>query len=111
MHGTDAYEIVLILDDGSVTGNCSCPHGRDGFFCKHLVATGDVDALVAVYAADMLPNGYTHLVIAQELDQAGRAADALEWAGRGLREAADGVDARAARGRDLRGTSCPHDYI
>jgi hypothetical protein len=39
VYGTDAYEIVLILDDGSATGNCSCPHGRDGFFCKHLVAT------------------------------------------------------------------------
>jgi uncharacterized Zn finger protein len=61
-----------------------------------LRADGDVDALVAMYAADMLPSGYTHLMIAQELDQAGRATAALEWAERGLREAAGGVDARLA---------------
>lgn len=35
VYGTDAYEIVLMLDGEGVTGECSCPHGRDGFFCKH----------------------------------------------------------------------------
>ena len=55
---------------------------------------GDVDALVAMYAAELLPSGYTHLMIAQELDQAGRAGEALEWAERGLREAAGSVDTR-----------------
>ncbi|MFG2231319.1 SWIM zinc finger domain-containing protein [Streptomyces sp. NPDC048723] len=48
---------------------------------------GSVDALVAVHAADLAPNGHTHLVIAKELEAAGRAAEALEWAERGLREA------------------------
>ncbi|WP_371675563.1 SWIM zinc finger domain-containing protein [Streptomyces sp. NBC_01276] len=48
---------------------------------------GSVDALVAVHAADLAPNGHTHLVIARELEAAGRAAEALEWAERGLREA------------------------
>ncbi|MFD7834307.1 SWIM zinc finger domain-containing protein [Streptomyces sp. NPDC059761] len=48
---------------------------------------GSVDALVAVHAADLAPNGHTHLVIARELEVAGRTAEALEWAERGLREA------------------------
>jgi SWIM zinc finger len=50
-------------------------------------ATGEVDALVAMYATNLGPGGYTHLVIAQELDRAGRADDALQWAERGVREA------------------------
>src|ERR1019366_3074549 len=40
VYGTDAYEVVLDLDDGGVTGESSCPHGQEGFFCKHLVAVG-----------------------------------------------------------------------
>jgi uncharacterized Zn finger protein len=40
VYGTDAYEVVLDLGDGGVTGECSCPHGAAGFFCKHLVAVG-----------------------------------------------------------------------
>lgn len=48
---------------------------------------GSVDALVAVHAADLAPNGHTHLVIARELEGAGRTAEAFEWAERGLREA------------------------
>ncbi|MCY0941430.1 SWIM zinc finger family protein [Streptomyces antarcticus] len=48
---------------------------------------GSVDALVAVHAADLAPNGHTHLVIAKELEAARRVAEALEWAERGLREA------------------------
>ena len=59
-----------------------------------LRSAGDVDALVAMYAAELLPSGYTHLMIAQEFDEAGRADEALEWAERGLREAAGSLDAR-----------------
>ena len=55
-------------------------------------ATGEVDALVAMYAANLGPGGYTHLVIAQELDRAGRADDALQWAERGVREATGTVN-------------------
>ncbi|MFG3002181.1 hypothetical protein [Streptomyces sp. NPDC048340] len=52
-----------------------------------LKADGDsVDALVEVHAADLAPNGHTHLVIARELETAGRAREALDWAERGLRE-------------------------
>lgn len=46
----------------------------------------DVDALVALLAADLAPHGGTHLTIAEELDAAGRSPDALEWAERGLRD-------------------------
>lgn len=49
---------------------------------------GDVDALVTSLAADLAPDGQTHRAIAEELDRAGRTAEALEWAERGLRETA-----------------------
>jgi hypothetical protein len=49
---------------------------------------GDVGTLVAVLAADLAPNGGTHLRIAAELDRAERNAEALEWAERGLRDRA-----------------------
>src|SRR5215467_7302525 len=38
VYGTDEYEIVLDLDADGVGGECSCPYGQEGFFCKHLVA-------------------------------------------------------------------------
>ncbi|WP_327418209.1 hypothetical protein [Streptomyces sp. NBC_01233] len=63
-----------------------------GWAEKHLMerllkADGNsVDALVEVHATDLAPNGHTHLVIARELEAAGRAGEALEWAERGLRE-------------------------
>jgi uncharacterized Zn finger protein len=57
-------------------------------------ATGEVDALIAMYATYLGPGGFTHLMIAQELDQAGRAGDALEWAERGVREATGTVSAQ-----------------
>ncbi|MFJ1866250.1 SWIM zinc finger domain-containing protein [Streptomyces sp. NPDC088097] len=50
-------------------------------------AEGSVDALIEFQAADLAPSGATHLLIAQELERAGRPAEALEWAERGLREA------------------------
>ncbi|MFJ5643478.1 SWIM zinc finger domain-containing protein [Streptomyces sp. NPDC093223] len=57
-----------------------------------LKARGDVDALVAAYADDLAPDGATHLRIALELDEAGRAGEALEWAERGLRTAGERRD-------------------
>ncbi|MFJ8013300.1 SWIM zinc finger domain-containing protein [Streptomyces sp. NPDC096339] len=48
---------------------------------------GSVDALIALHAADLATSGATHLLIAQELERAGRPAEALDWAERGLREA------------------------
>ncbi|MDT3395412.1 SWIM zinc finger family protein [Streptomyces sp. B1866] len=51
-------------------------------------AEGDVDALVALYAQDLDPSGATHLRIAEELESAGRADEALRWAERGLRDCA-----------------------
>ena len=67
--------------------------GRSGWAVKYLTqeiarAEGDVDALVAALAADLDPIGRTHLTIAEELDRAGRSAEALEWAERGLRDTA-----------------------
>ncbi|WHM40809.1 SWIM zinc finger family protein [Streptomyces sp. BPTC-684] len=61
-------------------------------------AEGDVDALVAVYAADLSPTGATHLRIAEELDAAGRDEEALQWAERGVKAAckAPNFDGRLA---------------
>ncbi|MCT9005728.1 SWIM zinc finger family protein [Streptomyces rhizosphaerihabitans] len=66
------------------------PRGwAERYLMERLVhAEGDVDALVALYAQDLVPSGATHLRIAEELDAAGRPEDALAWAERGLRDTA-----------------------
>ncbi|MEU3398158.1 SWIM zinc finger family protein [Streptomyces filamentosus] len=72
---------------------------RTGWAEKHLMqrlakSGRDIDTVIAVHAADLAPDGRTHLLAARELDAAGRTAEALEWAERGIREAEDlaGVD-------------------
>ncbi|MGW1091345.1 SWIM zinc finger family protein [Streptomyces sp. NPDC002596] len=67
---------------------------RTGWAEKYLMerlakASGDVDAVIAVHAADLARDGGTHLVIARELDTAGRPDDALRWAERGIAEVSD----------------------
>ncbi|MFE0509510.1 SWIM zinc finger domain-containing protein [Streptomyces sp. NPDC058964] len=67
---------------------------RRGWAEKYLMerlakAGGDVDAVIAVHAADLAPNGHTHLIIARELDTARRSDEALRWAERGIRETRD----------------------
>jgi hypothetical protein len=51
-------------------------------------AEGDVDALIAIFAAHLDDRGWNHLRIAEELDENGRGGEALGWAERGLAEAA-----------------------
>lgn len=85
-------------------------------------AAGDVDGLVALHAADLSPTGSTHLVIAEELEAAGRVDEALTWAERGLREADrdSGTDPRledfvcdryARAGRDAEAVSVRRDGL
>ncbi|UUU30902.1 hypothetical protein JIX56_13830 [Streptomyces sp. CA-210063] len=67
-------------------------NNRRGWAEKYLMerlakAGGDVDTVIAVHAADLAPNGHTHLVIARELDAARRPDEALDWAERGIRDA------------------------
>ncbi|MFJ8789475.1 SWIM zinc finger domain-containing protein [Streptomyces sp. NPDC102462] len=67
---------------------------RTGWAEKYLMerlakAGGDVDTVIAVQAADLAPNGHTHLLIARELDTARRPDEALRWAERGIRETRD----------------------
>jgi len=50
---------------------------------------GDVDGVVAIHAANLDSYGRSHLLIARELDGADRGAEALGWAERGVREAAN----------------------
>ena len=52
-------------------------------------AEGDVDALIAIYAAHLDDRGWNHLRIAEELDENGRGGEALDWAERGVAEAAN----------------------
>ncbi|MEU2225279.1 DUF6880 family protein [Streptomyces sp. NPDC018347] len=67
---------------------------RTGWAEKHLMrrlakAGRDIDTVIAVHAADLAPNGHTHLLIARELETAGRPDEALEWAERGIRDTED----------------------
>ncbi|GAA2293798.1 hypothetical protein [Streptomyces violaceusniger] len=67
---------------------------RRGWAEKYLMerlakAGGDVDAVIAVHAADLASNGHTHLLIAHELDTARRPDEALRWAERGIHDARD----------------------
>lgn len=36
----DAYVVELSWSGTHLAGSCSCPHGSEGFFCKHCVAVG-----------------------------------------------------------------------
>ncbi|WP_176959566.1 SWIM zinc finger family protein [Lentzea jiangxiensis] len=36
----DAYVVELSWSGTHLVGSCSCPHGSEGFFCKHCVAVG-----------------------------------------------------------------------
>ncbi|MEU6707857.1 SWIM zinc finger family protein [Streptomyces wuyuanensis] len=57
------------------------------YLMEHLVkAEGNIDALIALYAQDLNPSGATHVRIAEALESAGRADEALAWAERGLRD-------------------------
>ncbi|MGW0838886.1 SWIM zinc finger family protein [Streptomyces sp. NPDC002787] len=92
------------LDYADVLGSSGLAHMRQlatealrrrpsGWAARYLMerlikAEGDVDGLVALYAQDLDPSGTTHLLIAEELESAGRADEALAWAERGLRECA-----------------------
>lgn len=40
VRGTDDYHVRLTIEDGDLFGNCNCPLGEGGSFCKHCVATG-----------------------------------------------------------------------
>jgi len=40
VHGGDTYFVSLTWADGRPDGACTCPHGEEGFFCKHCVAVG-----------------------------------------------------------------------
>src|ERR1700692_772708 len=40
VYGSREYSVSLTFGDGRLGGHCTCPQGRDGFFCKHCVAVG-----------------------------------------------------------------------
>ena len=40
VQGTHSYRVKLYDNAGDLDGECSCPYGEDGNFCKHCVAVG-----------------------------------------------------------------------
>jgi uncharacterized Zn finger protein len=40
VYGTEKYRVTLRTGTGQLAGECTCPHGQEGNFCKHCVATG-----------------------------------------------------------------------
>ena len=36
--GTRTYDVQILLEDGDIQYDCTCPVGQDGDFCKHCVA-------------------------------------------------------------------------
>ena len=40
VHGTARYRVELWIEEGELTGSCTCPMGDKGYFCKHCVAVG-----------------------------------------------------------------------
>jgi uncharacterized Zn finger protein len=79
VHGMDSYEVWLGRDADRLVGECSCPFGADGNFCKHCVAVGLVLLAdgpgppepavdLAAYLRTLEPRELVELV----LEQAGR---------------------------------------
>jgi uncharacterized Zn finger protein len=40
VRGNEDYSVSLSWDGSVLVGECTCPHGDEGFFCKHCVAVG-----------------------------------------------------------------------
>ena len=40
VRGSSDYEVELYFEDPGLHANCTCPHARDGAFCKHVVSAG-----------------------------------------------------------------------
>src|SRR5581483_11703159 len=40
VRGGEEYRVCLRPDQRELRGDCTCPYGREGFFCKHCVAVG-----------------------------------------------------------------------
>jgi uncharacterized Zn finger protein len=38
--GSGEYRVCLSAGEAGLRGECTCPYGREGFFCKHCVAVG-----------------------------------------------------------------------
>jgi len=79
VRGLDSYEVWLGRDGERLVGECSCPFGADGNFCKHCVAVGLVllaegpgpaspEVDLAGYLRTLEPRELVELV----LEQAGR---------------------------------------
>ncbi|HEX9032220.1 MAG TPA: hypothetical protein VF834_10275 [Streptosporangiaceae bacterium] len=80
VRGSADYEVVLTLPGpdgaGGIRGECTCPQGREGFFCKHCVAVGLAIARNAVIVPAQRGSGRAHA-------RAGAAPAAGERAGAG----------------------------
>jgi tetratricopeptide (TPR) repeat protein len=85
--GLDAYSstLTIVWDQPEAAGSPALAHRLEALHA----ARGDIDALVAVLAAD-LRHPSRHLRIAELLAAEGRVAEAVDWAERGLAAAPTG---------------------
>ena len=67
VQGSAEYLVVLTLPDRSsgarLRGECGCPYGQEGFFCKHCVAVGL--ALLRDARSGAAPAAVTHAISGQ----------------------------------------------
>ncbi|WP_190818836.1 SWIM zinc finger family protein [Saccharopolyspora pogona] len=66
--GTDSYRVRLRDLGGRLGGDCSCPYGREGAFCKHCVAVGLRILAVAPRDAKLAPGSDVRAFL-ETLDQ------------------------------------------
>ena len=75
VRGTDEYIAVLTVGRGSgVIGVCDCPHGKEGFFCKHCVAVG-----LAFLRETRTSKGKSRQAKASEASQGAQAPSLYAW--------------------------------
>ncbi|MGI9006213.1 MAG: SWIM zinc finger family protein [Streptosporangiaceae bacterium] len=88
VRGAQDYLVVLTLPDGRVAtglrGECGCPYGQEGFFCKHCVAVGLAVARGAVAVPGPRAGGGRTSRSAP--GPGGRGADLSSWLARQSRE-------------------------
>ncbi|WBB80372.1 SWIM zinc finger family protein [Micromonospora sp. WMMD882] len=103
VQGTGTYQVWLGERGGRLVGECSCPWGQEGHFCKHCVAVGltALNAVPAAPVASAVPAAPA--VSSAPVRSAGPAASSTAGSGPGpavadagdLRAALDGLDKAA----------------
>lgn len=86
--GTQTYSVRITCKDGAIDGECDCPVGEGGEFCKHMVATALAVMRGAPPVAATSPAREEEDRIARFLQQAPAGYLAAKLAGLSLRDPA-----------------------